>query len=250
MPTPIQHLVLAEELLVDPALPSTARALLAAERGAFLLGTIAPDVQTISRQPREATHFFAVPPTVLQPAHQVMLIEHPALARSRWLAPAHTAFIAGYIQHLTLDEAWIAHIFGPCFGPDATWGVFRERLLSHNFLRTWLDRRDELRVRRDVSDALLRVEPLAWLPFIADHHLRAWRDEIALQLAPGAPVHTLEVFAARHNVPPAEFRRVLDSPEEMQQRVFARLRPGCVERFYADALAESVSRIGAYLGGN
>jgi len=249
MPTPIQHLVIAEDMLADAALPAAARELLATQRGAFLFGTIAPDVQSVSRQPREATHFFTVPPTDSRPAHQVMLLTHPALSRAAELSPTQAAFIAGYIQHLTLDELWIAQVFGPCFGPGAEWGTFRERLLIHNILRTWLDRRDGVRLECDVSSALSQVEPREWLPFVSDMHLRAWRDEIAVQLIPGAPIHTLEVFAARLNVSPAEFRDMLDSPDEMEQHVFAHLRPGCVAQFYSDAFRESIRRIGKYLGG-
>jgi len=249
MPTPIQHLVLAEDIMTNSALPPAARELLTSQRGAFLFGTIAPDVQSVSGQQREATHFFTLPPTDTRPAHEVMLAEHTALALARRLSPTQAAFIAGYLSHLELDELWIAHVFGPCFGQGAEWGTFRERLLTHNVLRTWLDRRDGVRLKCDVSDALAHAEPREWLPFVADHHLRAWRDEIAAQLAPGAPIHTLEVFAARLKVSPAEFRHVLDSPQEMQKQVFIHLRPGCVEQFYADALSKSVRLIKEYMGG-
>ena len=257
MPTPIQHLVIAEEMLSSSALPAAARGLLASERGAFLFGTIAPDVQSVSGQPREATHFFVMlpskedlGPTDTRPAHQVMLAQHPLLARSDRLTPAQAAFIAGYLTHLRLDELWIAYVFGPCFGLEAGWGTFRERLMIHNVLRTWLDRRDGVWLKCDVWSALARVEPREWLPFVSDTHLRAWRDEIARELTPGAPIHTLEVFATRLAVPPADFRRMLDSPEEMQQRVFVHLRPGCVEQFYSDARSESVRLINDYLGGD
>ncbi len=235
--------------MANPALPPAARELLTAQRGAFLFGTIAPDVQSVSGQPREATHFFTLPPTDTRPAHEVMLAEHRALARAGRLAPAQAAFIAGYLSHLRLDELWIAHVFGPCFGLGAEWGTFRERLLTHNVLRTWLDRRDGVRLKCDVSAHLAGAEPREWLPFVADRHLRTWRDEIAAQLAPGAPIHTLEVFAARLKVSPVEFRHVLDSPQEMQKRVFIHLQPGCVEQFYADALSESVRLIKDYMGG-
>ena len=249
MPTPIQHLVLAEDNLTDSALSPALREWLAAERGAFLLGTIAPDVQTASGQSREATHFFTFPSLDTRPAHQVMLAKHPALARASHRAPAHAAFIAGYIQHLTLDELWIGHVFSPCFGRGAEWGTAHERVLTHNILRTWLDQRDGARLKCDVSAALSRVEPYGWLPFVADGHVRAWRDEIARQIVPGAPIHTVDVFAARAHVAPAEFRGVLESPKEMQQRVFARLRPGCVDQFYTEALSVSARRIQDYLGG-
>jgi hypothetical protein len=242
--------------LANAALPPAARERLIAQRGAFLLGTIAPDVQSVSGQTREATHFFTLPspkgdlrPTDTRPAHEVMLADYPLLAQAIKLPPARAAFVAGYIQHLTLDELWIEHVFGPHFGLGADWGTFRERLLIHNVLRTWLDQRDGVRLNCNVSESLAQVEPRGWLPFVSDAHLIGWRDVIALQLRPGAPIHTLEVFAARLEVPPAEFRRILESPDDMQRRVFAHLSPGSVARFYADALQVSMRRIAEYLGG-
>jgi hypothetical protein len=249
MPTPIQHLVIAEDVLADPALPSAAHARLAAQRDAFLFGTIAPDVQSVSGQPREATHFFTVPPTHTRPAHQVMFAEYPVLDHADELTPARAAFTAGYISHLALDELWIADVFSPYFGLEAEWGTFHERLLIHNVLRTWLDQRDQGRLNGSISESLARVEPDGWLPFAADEYLRTWRDVIAEELRPGATVRTVEVFAQRLRVPPAEFLRVLESPDEMQRRVFSILPPRCTEKFYADAQRESVRLIAEYLGG-
>jgi len=249
MPTPVHHLVIAQAIVADSWLTGAARQLIESQRGAFLLGSIAPDVQSVSRQPREATHFFKLPPTDARPGHAIMLAQHSALARAERLAPAHAAFIAGYVTHLALDELWIAQMFGPCFGMEAKWGTFRERLLIHNVLRTWLDERDQRRLDGRTSDLLARVEPQGWLPFVRDAGLRAWRDEIAEELAPGAIVRTAQVFAERLQVSPLELRRLLDSPAEMQQRVFARVPPGGVERFYADARAIGVQRVAEYVGG-
>ena len=250
MPTPIQHLVIAGDVLADPALASTVRAHLAAARGAFLFGTIAPDVQSVSKQPREATHFFTLPPANAQPAPRVMLAAHPMLARAQELPAVQAAFIAGYLAHLALDELWIANVFGPHFGLTAEWGTFRERLLIHNVLRTWLDQRDQNRLNGSLSATLAQVEPRDWLPFVTDEHLRAWRDEIAAELQPGSEIRTVEVFAERLHVPSAEFRRMLESPEEMQRRVFSHLSPGCVDQFYADARTVSVRWIAEYLRGD
>jgi len=249
MPTPIQHLVIADDVLADSALPSAVRAHLATERGAFLFGTIAPDVQSVSQQPREATHFFTLPPTYARPAPRVMLTTHPTLTVADKLGRAQAAFIAGYLSHLALDELWITNVFGPHFGPKAEWGTFRERLLIHNVLRTWLDQRDQSRLSGNVSAVLAQVEPRHWLPFVTGDHLRTWRDEIVAELQPGATIRTVEVFAERLHVPPVELRRLLESPGEMQQQVFSRLSPGCVDQFYADAQTASVHWIMEYLGG-
>jgi hypothetical protein len=250
MPTPIQHLVIANDVLADPALPPVAHHALAAQHGAFLFGTIAPDVQTVSEQPREATHFFTLPLTDARPAHQLLFAAHPALAHAHSLPPAQAAFIAGYISHLALDEMWIAQVFAPCFGPGAEWGTFRERLLIHNVLRTWLDQCDQSRLDDDVSGTLAQVEPHGWLPFVSDLHLSLWRDEITAELAPGATVRTAEVFAERLHVPSAEINRILESPDELQKRVLVHVPPGRVDEFYADARTASVRLIAEYLGGD
>jgi hypothetical protein len=250
MPTPIQHLVIANDVLADPALPPVAREVLAAQRGAFLFGTLAPDVQTVSGQTREATHFFTLPLTDARPAHQALFAAHPVLAHAQDLALEQAAFIAGYVSHLALDELWIAQVFAPYFGPEAEWDTFRGRLLIHNVLRTWLDRRDQSRLGDDVSGTLAQVEPRGWLPFVSDLHLSLWRDEIAAELAPGATIRTAEVFAERLHVPPAEIHRILESPAELQRRVLVHVPLGCVDRFYADARTVSVRLIAEYLGGD
>jgi hypothetical protein len=61
MPTPFTHLATVSEILARPELVPAVKTSLLADLPAFLLGNTAPDVQTISGQAREATHFFAVP---------------------------------------------------------------------------------------------------------------------------------------------------------------------------------------------
>src|SRR3970040_835933 len=72
MPTPVQHLVIADAILANKNLPDRTRGFLSARRAEFLFGNVAPDVQTVSGQPRAATHFFSVPLDSGRPAHQVM----------------------------------------------------------------------------------------------------------------------------------------------------------------------------------
>ncbi|MFQ5410084.1 MAG: hypothetical protein ACE5FI_16875, partial [Anaerolineales bacterium] len=76
MPTPFYHLALAEALLADDKLPTDTRQLLAAQRPAFLFGHTAPDVQTVSGQLREATHFFSIPLHDPTPAHTARFAQH------------------------------------------------------------------------------------------------------------------------------------------------------------------------------
>ncbi len=149
MPTPFYHLSVAEDLLRRSELPAGNLKLLLEYRPAFLLGNTAPDVQTVSGQARQATHFFEVP--ILpgtQPAWEKVLALQPSLARS-WQSPEGAAFISGYLCHLQADWQWVVEIFSPVFGPGAGWMTFRRRLYLHNVLRAYLDQQifDQLHPR-------------------------------------------------------------------------------------------------------
>src|SRR5882672_1297239 len=132
MPTPFTHLLAGAELLEAPGLPADARDALQTEYPAFLFGNTAPDVQTISGQPREATHFFSVPLDGAPPAGPQMLARYPALAVRSAMPPAQAAFVAGYLAHLVFDQLWVRDLFEPFFGEMPAWGTFRERLFLHN----------------------------------------------------------------------------------------------------------------------
>ena len=250
MPTPIEHLALAQQILISPALPAEVRVRLdgdPAVRGAYFFGHIAPDVQVVSRQPRESTHFFRVPPTDSRPGYLHMLDRYPWMGRPGQLPEAHAAFLTGYVSHLLLDEVWVREIF-PIFGPEQTWGDWHERLLLHNVLRTWLDQRDLAQLRDGVGALLRGARPRRWLPFAADADLRRWRDLVAEQFEPGAPVRTVEIFARRSEVPAEEFVALLD-PDVMRQRIFTHVSPARLERFYHQALAQTLDLTRRYWTG-
>jgi hypothetical protein len=251
LPTPIEHLALAQQILTSPALPAAVRTRLdrdPAVRGAFFFGHIAPDVQVVSRQPRESTHFFRVPPTNSRPGYLHMLDRHPWMRRPGRLAEAHAAFLTGYISHLLLDEVWVREIFRPIFGPEQTWGDWHERLLLHNVLRAWLDRRDLRQLGAGLGVLLRGARPDCWLPFASDGDLRRWRDLVAEQFEPGAPVRTVEIFARRSEVPPEEFLALLD-PDVMRARIFTHVAPARLEQFYHQALAETLDLTRRYWAG-
>lgn len=247
MPTPVQHLVIADRLLADSRLPTTAHAFLTAQHAAFLFGNTAPDAQTVSGQPREATHFFNIPLDSDQPAHEVMFARHSHLGRPERLPAAQAAFVAGYIAHLLLDVMWVRDIFLPVFGPDAGWSRFRERLFLHNVLRAWCDRRDQARLAPAAGPLLATVNPDHWLPFTGDEYLRRWRDVLVEQLAPGATIRTVEVFAQRGEVPPEAFERVLDSDERMDDLIFSRVPRVAIDAFYVRSLVQARNVIVGYL---
>jgi len=249
MPTPVMHLALAEEILGGDALPAAVRRLLIQHRGPFLLGNTAPDVQTVSGQRREETHFYAIAPPRQgerrRAAHEALFATHPALARADLLPPARAAFVAGYVAHLLLDELWLDDIFWPYFLQD--WAPWPERAFLHNVLRTWMDRQDQQRLNGTVALALQEAEPQSWLPFAGDEHLRAWRDWLVEQLGPGHSVQTAEIFARRMGVPATEVEAVLSSPQQMDDRVFRRIPQAVLRSFHETGCERTVALVTHYL---
>ena len=249
MPTPIMHLVLAEEILSSDDLSPVTRRLLAQHRGSFLLGNTAPDVQTLSGQHRDETHFYTLPRTSDRPAHETLFAIHPVLAHPERLPPARAAFITGYIAHLVLDELWLDDIFLRYFGGRQSWAPWPERSFIHNVLRTWMDRRDQQQLNGTVAMALQAAEPCDWLSFVKDRFLWAWRDWLVEQLGPGHTVQTAEVFARRMGVPVTEMEAVLSSPQQMEGRVFRRVPRTVLQSFCDTGYRRSVALINWYMGG-
>lgn len=247
MPTPFNHLLIARDLLLQA--PLELRIALEAELPAFLLGNIAPDVQTISGQAREATHFFPVPLGDAPPALTVLFTHHPALAEARMLPPAQAAFLAGYLCHLEFDQRWVREIFEPVFGAAQTWGTFPERLYLHNALRAYWDAGDLRELPPATGVTLSAAAPDRWLPFVTDAALERWRDVVAGQLLDGGAAQTLEVFAQRMRVDAADFAQLVRSPEAMQQRVFAHVPLARVQAYRAAALSASVQLLADYWAG-
>jgi hypothetical protein len=249
VPTPFYHLSIAQDLLRHPALAPGARRSLRQNWPAFLLGSTAPDVQSISGQSRRLTHFFELPlqPGVLPPWEQ-MLVDYPRLApwetaagsRDEALTPAQAAFIAGYLCHLQADWLWVQAIFAPVFGPDQPWETFHHRLFLHNVLRAYLDRQILADLPEGLDRELAQAEPQGWLPFVADQHLAQWRDFLAGQLRPGAESRTVEVFAARQGLAPEAFYRLLDSEDQMEREVFSRLPRQQLEAYRQRLLDENL----------
>jgi len=249
MPTPVMHLALAEEILDGSALPPAVRRLLIQQRGPFLLGHTVPDVQTISRQGREETHFYTIPRSTDRPAYETFFAAYPRLSHPETLPQAQAAFIAGYVAHLLLDELWLNDIFLRYF-MGQEWASLHERLFLHNVLRTWMDTRDQQRLDGSVAAALREVEPRGWLPFVSDEHLRVWRDWLAEQLDPAHSVETAQVFAQRMGVAVAEVEQVLGSPQQMEGRIFCHVPQAALHSFHDAGYEQSVALIGQYLGTN
>jgi len=248
VPTPFYHLSLAEELLNHPRLPWEISHFLQSSRCEFLFGSTAPDVQVVSGQPRQETHFFNLPIHVGDlPACEKLFSDYPHLGNAQKLSATHAAFMAGYLCHLQADWRWISDIFAPVFGPGCAWGTFPDRLYYHNVLRAYLDQQILPRLGAGMDGCLSRVKPDGWLPFVKDAHLVAWRDFLAPQLRLGATTQTVEVFSARQGISAPEYHALLGSQERMQNEIFIHLPLEQVQGYREAVLNDNLHLLIQYL---
>lgn len=183
MPSLGSHMVRARRLAEILALPE-----IDADRGAFYLGSTAPDIRVISRGERAETHFFDLDDLERQDSVERMLEAHPELRTPAGLDAATTAFITGFITHLVLDEAWIEEIYRPTFGiysdidEDPRSNVW-DRVLQYELDR--LDRMDD-QCRVELQGAIAESAPPPGVPFIEDENLARW-FEMMNEVAGQAP---------------------------------------------------------------
>ncbi|MBZ0281097.1 MAG: zinc dependent phospholipase C family protein [Anaerolineae bacterium] len=222
MPTPFTHLEIAQRMLVDENIPPATRAALEADRPAFLLGSIAADARTEGGLRREDTHFYSYDKGIHEHPWRVMMGHNPNLQPPK--SAAQRAFLAGYVGHLSVDEIWSLKMLGPHFaGRD--WAPRSVRFFMLHILLVSMDERDLRQLFPWQSPTLVEAHPTEWLPFMNDSILTDWRDFIGEQIKPGGESQTLAVFGSRINKKPEELRGVLDSPERMQNELWAHITP-------------------------
>ena len=247
VPTPFYHLSIAETLLEHPGLMPLARQVLGQELPAFFMGQVAPDVQVISGQKRESTHFYSLPiqPESLSPWQKIFQV-HPSLIVDQ-ADRQRSVFLAGYLCHLQADWFWSGQIFEPYFGPQANWKEFRERLYLHNVLRAYLDFGVLQTLNGEVRSGLSEVTFQDWLPFVNKVHLEAWRDFLASQLKPGAHIRTVEVFADRQGISVEAYYQLIQDEDKMQCQIFDFLPWQHLLDYRAMLLEANVALLNEYL---
>jgi hypothetical protein len=240
VPTPFYHLHLAETLLRNRTLPRRIKNLLLSQKPAFLLGTIGPDVQVISGQTRIETHFYKLPISNNQALpwewFQTQVIKFDILAD---LPPPTQAFYAGYMCHLMADWFWTVQIFEPVFSHQANWQTLPRRLYLHNILRSYLDLQIISEMERNIRCDLHDARISGWLPFVRDQHLQTWRDFIVCQLQPETKIQTVEIFASRQNLDPAEFYRLLHSETALDAELFSIFPRREISHFWEQLLVKT-----------
>jgi hypothetical protein len=241
VPTPFYHLSIANDLLRHPQLAGSVRRKLLAERCTFFFGNTAPDVQVISGQSRQDTHFFTFPTTeATVPSGELLRRSYPQFSDLNQLKPQQAAFIAGYICHLQADWSWVKVIFLPYFGRSCSWGAQPSRLYLHNVLRSYLDEPALRSLPPGIDACLMHIQPEGWLPFTDDEHLRKWGVFLAQQLHPKGRTKTVEVFAERAGLDPEQYNSLLKSEERMDQEIFSHIPRSLLAEYRQDLILSGV----------
>ncbi|GAB4522789.1 MAG: hypothetical protein OHK0046_35830 [Anaerolineae bacterium] len=213
MPTPFTHLEVAQRLLTDDLIPQATRDLLKAERGAFLLGSIAADARVGSGAPRSTTHFYDYRDGISEHPWRVMVKENSDLLTPK--DAAHRAFIAGYVAHLAIDENWSLRMVGPHFAARE-WADNAFRFYMLHIILIYMDVRDLAALESWQAEALASAAPQAWLRFMTDDDLYVWQRLIYDQIKPGGISETLTIFGGRIGKAPEEIQAFLDDAVKME----------------------------------
>ena len=195
MPPLGMHMTLARELA-----PELAHRALAADPGAYYLGATSPDIRVITRWDRQRTHFFDLSNFEEQSGVVGILGECPDLASPGNLDESTVAFIAGYISHLEMDEAWIIDVYRPCFGERSPLkgdllANLLDRVLQHE-----LDRREmeDRAVAQEIQRDLLASAVEVAVGFLDRDTLLQWREISAERLGQPPGWDRFKLFASRH----------------------------------------------------
>lgn len=215
------------------------------------MGNSAPDVHVVSKQLREATHFFSLPLRWDSPYPWELILEkHPSLIANNILTRSQIAFMAGYLCHLQADWLWVLDIFLPAFGPQRSWSSFDHRIYLHNALRAYLDKQVYSELPPDTGKHIRRAVPCRWLPFIEDSHLTSWKKYLFEQLVPGALARTVEVFSTRQGIPKHRFYRLIESEARMDKEIFDHLPRVRLQEYRKKLLRINLRLLNNYLSNN
>jgi hypothetical protein len=226
MPPPVLHMSLAKKLADSLAVSDIDR-----DRGAYYLGSTAPDIRAITRWDREKTHFFNLDDFGHQDSVRRLFEVHPELGDRDNVGPGTAAFLAGYITHLVLDEGWISEVYRPLFGERSPLAGSERANVMDRIIQFEMDRREREHreriesMRREIAATALEVT----IGFIDFDTLQRWR-EVNLDFLQAPP--TWERFrsvASRH------------------LKAYGVEEPGELERFMAEVpslLRETVDHVG------
>jgi hypothetical protein len=251
MPNAETHLAAACDLLAEPDI-TQAYAWLNGDgsRAAFLMGAISPDARAISGQAREATHFFTIPPADERPAPAVMCSDWPVIAVATQLSAPGAAFIAGYMTHLIMDQAWVTRVVMPgLYIAGMEWGLHHPNWRLYCILMTYLEYRAAARLPVDATQQLASAQPDGWLPFVTDHYLTEWAGRVTKLIAGGGPRRVSSSLSQSCGLDPAQMEAIVLSEAAMAREAYPSVSREQLLAFEAETARLCSDQIMTYLAG-
>ena len=249
MPPPVLHMSLAKTLADSLSLAD-----IESDRGAYYLGSTAPDIRAITRWERDATHFFDLNDFGEQDSVTALFDAHAELGNRAKVNSGTASFLAGYITHLILDEGWITDVYRPLFGERSALARDERANVMDRVIQFEMDRRQ--REDRDVIEAMrtdIQATALeVTIGFIDMPTLARWR-EVNLDFLQAPP--TWERFrnvASRHLkeygvTEPGELERFMQGVPALLQETVDHVSWGRVQNYIDASLARARERVREYL---
>lgn len=226
-------------------------ALLDEAPGPYLLGATAPDVRIMTGQPREETHFITLDADHGERSIDNLFAAHPDL---RTVNGRARAFLAGYLTHLEVDQAWITTVYRPFFGRESEHqssleANFMDRTLQ--FYMDWKERQD-----RDLVNAfyehVMAADPADDLPIIPAPTLREWQGFVKRILQNEPSWEWFSDFLQRRlrlesSVTDEQLRTLALALPDVLERVLRYVTPERLRAFKEDAVARQAAALRSYL---
>ena len=173
MPHPVLHLSLAKNLADQLALRD-----IESDRGAYYLGSTAPDMRRVARLDRSQTHFFRLDNFEHQDSVRAMFAAYPDLQDRGKLNASTAAFLAGYMTHLVLDEGWICEVYRPLFGEKSALHGSQHANVLDRVIQFEMDRqrREDCETLATIREAVLTTSLELSVGFLEMDSLYKWRD--------------------------------------------------------------------------
>ena len=146
--------------------------------GAYLLGSVTPDIRIINKQSRVITHFSDLDNRTVGQGVENMHTQYPNAFNKGDVSNAKQSFVAGYINHLVADETWITVIYEPYFSSNFLFESIEEAHIYDRVLQLELDRlsRTSLNNMQTVKEHILELNIDFHLDFLPDSVVVQWRE--------------------------------------------------------------------------
>ena len=248
MPPLALHTAIAKDVA-----DSLSLAVLDNERGSLYMGATAPDIRVITSWERERTHFFDLSCFDEQSGISGLFSAYPSLASPEGLSDPTTAFVAGYITHLVMDEAWISTIYRPYFGERSELGGDLRANVMDRALQFSIDseRRRDGDLMLHIVEAIARFDLGLDIEFIDRDTLRRWH-QLILDIVNASPDWERFSRGARRHLKVdananGEFEELARSLPDLVDETLQYLTRERLETFMEDSLRGSAEAVKEYL---